>query len=151
MTGWLIANLVLLSGSMFMTWYILGFEPPPALKPVAGWDFIFTRIATSITLLLEKGIAWLWILSFLQGVGGIFIIGYLAYRVLSIANPKTRTGSRLFSITLLAFVVIFIFRDFAYGVTNLPLPGYWLFIVGAVSSAIFEWENSTPESVAPAE
>jgi len=44
--GWLIANLVLLNIGMLMTWFILGFEPPPALKPISGWDFIFTRIAT---------------------------------------------------------------------------------------------------------
>jgi len=138
---WLIANLVLLSGSMLlMTWFILGWEPPPDTWPVAGWYFIFTRIIESVILSSNAGFAWRGILLFLQGVGGIFVMGYVVSKMLKNAKPQ---GSKAISIILLTVVVIFLSSDFADIVLNLPLPGYWLFIVGLLTSAIFEWQRST--------
>lgn len=141
--GWLIANLVLLCISMLMTWFMLGFEPPPSMGPISGWDFIFTRIISSITLSVEYGLSWLWILSFLQGVGGIFIMLYVAFRIFTVIGKRgTRTKSRVLSIALMVVIAVFLLSDFAPGSIRLPWPGYWLFILGVLSSSIFEWRNS---------
>ncbi|MCI0611178.1 MAG: hypothetical protein L0Z71_19225 [Anaerolineae bacterium] len=141
--GWLIVNLILISGSLLMTWFILGFEPPPALMPIAGWDFIFTQIAISMELLSEYGFAWLWILNFIQGVSGIFVVGYVVFRIFSIiTKTKSRTGGEVLSIALMATMAVFLLSDFAFGSIRLPWPGYWLFILGVLSSAIFEWKNA---------
>lgn len=141
LSGWLIANLIMLSISMLMTWLILGFEPPPALTSVSGWEFIFMRIATPVELLLEYDFAWLWILSFLQGVGGIFVMGYVVFKITSIAKLESHEGSKILAVVLGIVAVIFLFHGLLYEL-NLPLPGYWLFILGLLSSAIFEWRNS---------
>ena len=137
---WLIANLVLLSGSMLMTWFIWGWEPPPDTWPIAGWYFIFTRIVDSVIVLSRSGFAWQGILILLQGVGGIFVMGYVVFKTLKNAKPQ---GSKAISIILLTVVVIFLSSHFADLVFNPPLPGYWLFIVGVLTSAIFEWQRST--------
>ncbi len=140
--GWLILNLALLTSSMLMTWFILGFEPPPALKPISGWEFILTRIATSITLSLKYGLSWLWVLSFLQGVGGIFVVCYVVVGIISInTKPKTHRRSKILSIILIVAAAVFLLSDFAFGSVRLPWPGYWLFLLGVLSSAIFEWQD----------
>ena len=136
---WLIANLVLLSSSMLMTWFIFGWELPPDTWPIAGWYFIFTRIIESIILSSKSGFAWRGILIFLQGVGGIFVMGYVVFKTLKNAKPQ---GSKAISISLLTVVIVFLSSDFSDIVGNLPLPGYWLFIVGLLTSAIFEWQRS---------
>jgi hypothetical protein len=137
---WLIANLVLLNSSMLMTWFILGWEAPPYTWPVAGWYFIFTRIIESVILSSKSGFAWRGILLFLQGVSGIFVMGYVVFKALKNAKPQ---GSKAIAILLLTVVVVFLSSDFADIVLSLPLLGYWLFIVGLLTSAIFEWQKST--------
>jgi hypothetical protein len=141
LSGWLGANLVLLIVGMLIAWFALGFEPHPSLKLISGWDFILTQLATSIELLFEYSLGWLWILSFLQGVGGIFVMGYVVVKIIRIVKLKSPMGSKVISITLIGIGIIFLFRDLLYRL-NLPLPGYWLFILGLFSSAIFEWRHS---------
>jgi hypothetical protein len=139
--SWLIANLLLLSIGMLLAWFILGFEPSPALKMISGWDFIFRQITNSISLSVEYGVVWLSVLSFLQGAGGIFVIVYVVFKIINVARSTYDKGSRFLSIALVIVVAIFLFRDLLYRF-NLPLPGYWLFMLGLISSAIFEWRNS---------
>lgn len=146
LSSWLIANIVLLISGALMTWFILGFEPPPQPNPISGWSFIFARITTSIELLLQYGFAWLWILSLIEGVGGAFVTGYIVFKVISIVSPKAYTGNKVLSIALIVVLMIFLFRELLYG-PNLPLPGYWTFMLGLFSSALFEWRNSMTENI----
>ena len=144
---WLIANLVLLSGSLLMPWFFWGFEPPPDSIPIAGWYFIFTRIINAVIQLSQSGFAWLGVLDFVQGVAGIFVMGYVVFKTLSLAKPK---GHKAISLILLIVmvVVVFLSRDFENLLFKLLLPGYWLLIVGLLSSAIFEWQRSLVIDVA---
>src|SRR5215210_4345777 len=123
---WLLINLTLIMSSLMMEWFILGFEPPPAQFPISGWDFIFTRVATSIELLSEFGFGWLWILSLFQGVGGVCIMIYGFFRAPFILKRKNPPGSKALSIFLLSVVVVFLLSDFGHSSPRWPLPGYWL-------------------------
>ena len=145
---WLLINLTLIISSLMMEWFFLGFEPE-TLFPIYGWDFIFTRVATSIGLLSEYGFGWLWILSLFQGVGGVTIMIYGFFRAPFILKRKNPPGSKAISIFLLSVVVVFLLSDLGHSSPRWPLPGYWLFILGVLSSAAFEWQkvvvNTVPE------
>jgi len=74
-------------------------------------------------------------------------MGYVAFKIISIVKPNPHMGSKALSITLIVVVLVFLFSDFAFGSIRLPSPGYWLFILGVLSSAIFEWRNSMTDNV----
>jgi hypothetical protein len=133
---WLIANLVLLSASLLMPWFFGGWEPGYG-TPIAGWSYIFTRIINAVLLFLQSGFAWRRLLDFIQGVAGIFVMVYVVFKTVNIAKPR---GYKSVSIILLIVVVIFLSCDFA--LFNLRLPGYGLFILGLLTSVVFEWQRS---------
>jgi len=145
---WLLINLTLIISSLMMEWFFLGFEPS-TLFPIYGWNFIFARVATSTGLLSEHGFGWLWILSLFQGVGGVIIMIYGFFRALFILKRIFPPKSKSLSIFLLLVVVVFLLSDFGHSSPRWPLPGYWLFILGILSSAAFEWQkvvvNTVPE------
>jgi len=145
---WLIANLLLISVSLLMPWLFVGFEPTLGSMPILGLEFIFIRIINSVELWIELGFAWLWVLSFLQGVGGIFVICYAVFKMINIAKPKVHTGSKVLSVALLVVIVIFLIRNFASGPITLPSFGYWVFTLGVLSSASYEWRNSAINNAA---
>ena len=134
---WLIANLILLSGSLLMPWFFAGWEPGYG-TPIAGWYAIFLPIIDAILLFSQAGFDWEGVLDSMQGVAGIFVMGYVVFKTLRITKPK---GHKAISAILLVVVVLFLSRDFV-DIFFLFLPGYWLFILGLLSSAIFEWQRS---------
>ena len=117
-----------------MPWFFAGWEPGYG-TPIAGWYAILFRIIEAVLLFSQAGFAWEGVLDLMQGVAGIFVMGYLVFKTLSIAKPK---GHKAISIILLMVVVLFLSHKFA----DIPLPGYWIFILGLLASAIFEWQRS---------
>lgn len=134
---WFVINLALLIGSMFMTWFMLAIIDPP-LMPFSGWDFIFWNLFSAIEELRNDNFQLIWFLALLDGMGGVFIIGYILFIIMKIARRKTFAGSKTRSILLVIIATIFI-------LSNLELEsylGYWFFIAGIFSSVVLEWEYS---------
>lgn len=143
---WLITNLVLLSGSLLMPWVCICFHPYD--KPTSGWIFIPIKIVSGTQLLLQYGfswLSWLWMLSLLVGVSGIFVIGYVIFNILKFSSQKIFIGSRVRSLILV--VVMLLFLGEVLSGFNLPLPGFWLFMLGLLSSMILEWRSSIFDSL----
>lgn len=136
---WFVINLALFIGSMFMTWFIIFFIDPPGI-PVSGGNYIFSQIASTV---LDFSFDWYWFSSLLEGMGGIFVIGYIILIIIKIVKRKVFVGRKARSIVLMVTALIFLLTisdltDLSY----LPQPGYWLFMAGLISSAILEWQYS---------
>jgi len=137
-TRWLITNLVLLSASFFLPWIYIGFEPVPRSSPVSGWDLTVLRITASTELMLQYGFGWLWISSLLEGLGSIVVLGYIIFSIFRIAQHKVFQGNIMFLCIFVAVIFNIILRTLLYSEINFPLPGYWLYCLGLISSAILE-------------
>jgi hypothetical protein len=134
---WLVINLALLGGSMFMKWFMLViFDPPPL--PFSGWDFIFWKLFSAMEELRNNNFQWFWFLALLEGMGGIFVIGYSIFIIIKIARRKVFVGSRTRSIVLVVIAMVFLLNNLGFG----SYLGYWFFMAGVFSSAVLEWQYS---------
>jgi hypothetical protein len=138
---WNAANLIMLGGGLLMTWLIYGFEPPPFATPVSGWEHIINQITASLSLLSEYGFAWVWLLSLLQGICGVLVAIYVIIKIGNVMKSGSFTPSKFSSAILFLSLLIFLLEDFVFSFRGIPHPGYWIFMIGLVSSMIFEWQN----------
>ena len=134
---WFVINLSLLIGSMFMTWFIIFFIDPPGI-PVSGGNYIVSQLVSAV---LDYEFDWYWFSSLLEGIGGVFVFGYIVLIIIKIATRKVFAGSKTRFIILLVTASVFLLCDVVF-LSYLPRPGYWLFIAGIFSSAILEWQYS---------
>ena len=133
---WFVINLALLVGSMFMTWFMIVIID--SAFAASGWNFIFWKLFSAIEEFQKHNFQLIWFLALLEGIGGVFIIGYILFIIVKIARRKIFAGSKTRSIILMVTVIFLLFSNLAPRVHL----GYWLFMAGSLSSAILEWYYS---------
>ncbi len=138
---WLVVNLLLLAGSVIMPWFRVGFEPHPAgVETISGWKFIWESGNQTFQFFLKYGFDWFLIFSILVDIGALLIIAYMAISIMRAANIRTTKGNKPFSLAMIIVALIFLYDGVIQGPPVLfPLLGFWLFILGLISSIVFEW------------
>jgi hypothetical protein len=133
---WLVINAVLLGSSLFMTWFMLGVID--TLWPFSGWEFIFMQFFSAFEEFQNHNFQWYWFVALLEGIGGLFVIGYILFIIMKAAKRKIFAGSKTRSIVLAIIATVFLLSNLGLG----SYLGYWLFMAGLISNAILEWQYS---------
>lgn len=139
---WRILNVVLISLGMSMPWFRFYFDmlAPGLNTPLPiGWLFLLSNLLEVIQHLSQYGFEVLMLPFWLISLGGISIVAYLVFNVFLLIGNKN-SSHKIFSACLIGTIILLSYYMFIGGK---PLLGYALVNLGLISSAIFEWKNST--------
>ena len=146
---WLLANLTFLGGSLIMPWFATGFEGPSGPAGlIAGWEYFPAILGVEMEAWGKYGFDWYGFLSILVVSGGFFVGGYLVFGVAKAVRQKWSVGNRAVSAGLTLALLVLVLREVVYRTIQFPLPGFWCFAAGLLSSAIFEWKYANTDAIA---
>lgn len=137
---WCLANLVFIAGGIAAPWYMIGFDPPPiGPTPVSGVIYMRSVFMTEIVSWMRQRLGWVWFLQLFEAIGLVFVAGYVVLAIVRLLRGQGYRG-KLVALVLIAVASLFLI-DLTVHRVSVLLPGFWLFILGLISSAIYEWLN----------
>ena len=134
---WRVINAAMLIAGLLMPWVDISFEPIPAI--VYGWEKFYWAIwfgGFGVLRFLESRYISLAIMDFLMGLSSIFLLYYLFYNIFSIQIAHKR--NKVLSVIILCLTSTVLYDTF-FGLWSAPFLGFWVFILGLLSSSLAEW------------